>query len=306
MKLENYKTHQFNTTLMSVIKSVLEYFNYIYSDELIFGSTGHAFLINIHNRLCPSGPYCWKYEGFYKLLNGLGIDMQDLGFFHSQSTSKQRKIIEHILKEKIKNNLPCSLINLENQIIYGFNENHFLLGQQWKDEPEITPATLTYKTWKELGSNYHVTFFTYNKIEPADELTIIINSIRYAIDLNENSQKYELNKEYSIGLNAYDNWEKGIEEYGNSHGNWWNSIVWSECRKMASLYFAEISEKLNKNSKEINSSLSKRYLEISEILQQIGNNEININERINLIRKAKQIETECLNNLKGLINIIST
>lgn len=305
MKLENYQTYQFNTTLMGVVKSVLKYYNYDYSDAMIFGNSGHAFLINIHNQLCPSGPYCWKYEGLYKLLDNLGIKMKDLGFFCPESSSKNRSMIEHALIKMITNNIPCSFVYLENQIIYGYNENQFLLGQPWCDKPELNPATLTFESWKEFGNDYHVTFFTFEEKKPVDEFMMIISSIKYAIDLFENPQNYEFNKDYGIGLNAYDNWDKAIKEYGNTHGNWWNSVVWGECRKMASIYFREILYKLKDDSKEIISSLSKKYLETSEILKQLGNNEISINERISLIRKAKENEIESLRNLKGLINIIS-
>lgn len=301
MELKNIKVYSYNTTLIGVIKSVSEYFNFDYSDAMIFGGSGHAFLINLHNQLCPSGPYCWKYDGFLKLLENLGILMQDLGFFHPQSTSEQREMIEQNLIEKIKNGLPCSLINLENQLILGYNRNRFQLGQPWGDKPELTPSSLSFKTWKEFGYNYHVTFFAFNKKEPNNELTSITDSIKYAIDLFENPQKYELNKDYGIGLNAFENWEKAINNHDNSHGNFWNSAVWSECRKMASLYFVELSKKLNGSLKEINTKLSKLYLETSSLLKQIGNDKINIEEKINSIRKAKQNEIECIKNLKELI-----
>lgn len=305
MELKNITVYPYNTTLIGVIKSVSEYFNYDYSDAMIFGGSGHAFIINLHNQLCPSGPYCWKYDGFLELLENLGILMQDLGFFHPQSTSEQREMIEQNLIEKIKNGLPCSLINLENQLILGYNKNHFQLGQPWGDKPELTPATLDFTTWNEFGDTYHVTFFAYNKKDRSDDLTIIADSLKYTIDLFENSKKYEFSEDYGVGLNAYDKWEKAIAEYGDSHGNWWNSMVWSECRKMASLYFTEIKSKLDDNLIGINTTLSKMYSETADLLKQIGSDKKDVDEKKEAIRKAKQNEIECIIKLKELVDKIT-
>ena len=30
-----------------------------------FVLSGHAFLMNVHEELCPSGPYLWRYDRFF-------------------------------------------------------------------------------------------------------------------------------------------------------------------------------------------------------------------------------------------------
>jgi hypothetical protein len=84
--IPNLKMYPFNTTLMGVLKGVFEYFRIPVSDPWLFGGSGHAFLINIHEELCPSGPYVWNYKTFFELVRKLGIEMKDLGFFHPKST----------------------------------------------------------------------------------------------------------------------------------------------------------------------------------------------------------------------------
>ena len=97
--IQNLKMHPFETTMMGVLKGVAEYYDIEVSDAWLFGGSGHAFLINIHEQLCPSGPYCWKYETFYRLLKNLGISMRNLGFFTSESTSEERAEIETVLRK---------------------------------------------------------------------------------------------------------------------------------------------------------------------------------------------------------------
>src|SRR5271157_2147857 len=113
MELNSLKQPPFNTTLMGVIKGVLDCYGIEASNALTFGGSGHAFLINIHEELCPSGPYCWKYDGFYKLVRNLGVEMADLGFFHPGSSQGERDRVERTARESLDQGLPCSLCNLE-------------------------------------------------------------------------------------------------------------------------------------------------------------------------------------------------
>lgn len=125
--IPNLKMHPFETTLMGVLKGVADYFDIAVSDAWLFGGSGHAFLINIHEQLCPSGPYCWNYENFFKLVKNLGISIKDLGFFSAESTPNERRKTEEVLKRSIDNRIPCSLLNMENQMISGHDDTHFIV-----------------------------------------------------------------------------------------------------------------------------------------------------------------------------------
>ena len=46
---------------MGVVKGAMDYSGIKTSDARAFGGSGHAFLINVHRQLCPSGPHCWDY-----------------------------------------------------------------------------------------------------------------------------------------------------------------------------------------------------------------------------------------------------
>src|SRR5689334_9644170 len=94
MVVPNLRQPPLNTTLIGVLRGVSDYFGLGHTDAMLFGATGHAFLINIHGELCPSGPYCWSREPFIRLAANIGITMQELGYFGKDSSAADRAEIE--------------------------------------------------------------------------------------------------------------------------------------------------------------------------------------------------------------------
>ena len=297
----NLKMRPFNTTLMGVLKGVSDYFKMPLSDAWLFGGSGHAFLINIHEELCPSGPYVWNYETFFKLAENLGIEMKDLGFFHPKSTPDDIKQIEEVLKERIDDNVPCSLLNLENQLISGYNGKHFITQQPWPGV-DFPPKTLTFQTWEELGKEFHISFFGFARTERADELTVIKDSLRYAVDLARNPSKYR-HEHYYVGLEAYDTWIKAVEAgHGPSHGNWWNGTVWWECRQMASEYFSEIASKFKGETSQKAENLSEQYGDLAKLLNEAKEKELADDRKTKTLLEAKRIEKLLINEIEEFLD----
>lgn len=294
--------HPFNTTLMGVLKGVSEHYGMGVSDARLFGGSGHAFLINIHQQLCPSGPYVWKRESFYRLVRGLGIEMTDLGFFAPANTLEERKRIEDALVTSINAGTPCSLLNMENQLISGYDDDHFIVEQPWPGH-DFPPKTLTFQTWKELGDEFHVSFFTFAKVEKADDRTIVRESLKHAVDMAREPDRWS-SKNYSLGLGAYDAWVRAVEQgYGTSHGNWWNGTVWAECRDMASRYLVEIaSEYQGRETGETATELSKEYKKLAELLGRASNRKLADDEKIRTLHEARRTENSCIDRIEKLLN----
>jgi hypothetical protein len=121
MRIQGLAALPSHTTLMGVVKGALNRHGTGVDDPTVFGASGHAFLINIHQQLCPSGPYCWKREARICLIRNLGLELHDLGFFSPQNTMEERAAVEKQLKESLAEGIPCSLLNLENQLITGYD-----------------------------------------------------------------------------------------------------------------------------------------------------------------------------------------
>lgn len=304
-RIANLKMYPFETTLMGVLKGVVDYFDIPVSDAWLFGGSGHAFLINIHEQLCPSSPYCWKYETFFKLVANFGISIKDLGFFSAENGPDERRKVEEYLKRSIDAGTPCSLLNMENQLISGYNDTNFIVEKPWpKVDLPFTPKALTFQTWKELGDEVHVNFFTFAKVVATDDKTAINESLDCAVDMTRNPERYRL-EHYYIGLEAYDAWVKAVKDgYGASHGNWWNGTVWRECREMASRYFMEIAQKYPGKASEKAAELGKQYEKLAKLLDMARDRKLEDNKKIEMLQEARKIEESCVNKIEEFLKTL--
>jgi hypothetical protein len=299
-KLENLRQPPFNTCLVGVVKGALDYFGSDVSAAATFGGSGHAFLINIHEQLCPSGPYCWKYDEFYPLVRNLGLEMIELGFCHNGSTPEERAAVERKVREHLDQGHPCGMGNMDNQLIYGYDDNRLLATQPWTTCVDTTPPGLTFGTWAEFGKEVHATFWAFRKAPPADESKVIRDSLRYAVDLFQNPEKHSI-EHYAMGPAAYDNWVKAVEAgHGASHGSWWNAMVWSECRAMAGAWFEEIANKHDNVAAQA-LKLGSAYRDIAGRLEKASNKEMDPGEKVRIVREAKALEQEAIGNVEELL-----
>jgi hypothetical protein len=300
MKLDNLRQPPFNTCLVGVVKGALDYFGSDASVAATFGGSGHAFLINIHEQLCPSGPYCWKYDEFYPLVRNLGLEVVELGFYHNGSTPTERADLERKVREHLDQGHPCGMGNMDNQLIYGYEDNRLLATQPWSTCVDTTPPSLTFGTWAEFGKEVHATFWAFKQVPAADETKVIQDSLRYALDLFENPRNHSPEL-YATGPAAYDNWVKAVEAgHGASHGSWWNATVWSECRAMAGTWFEEIADKHSHVSAPAR-KLGSAYKEIAARLERASNKDMDAGEKVRIVREAKALEQVAIANVAKLL-----
>ncbi|MCX7015960.1 MAG: hypothetical protein NTW86_25965 [Candidatus Sumerlaeota bacterium] len=298
MKLEKLAMPPFNTTLMGVVKGALDYHKIEVGAPTVFGVSGHAFLINIHKQLCPSGPYCWNRDAANPLLRNLGLEMTDLGFFSPQSAPEDRAAVEKKLRDALDRGIPCSLMNLENQLIAGYDDDGFLTLQPWAPKVDFPPARLTFGSWREFGDRFHVNFYTLRSANPVEHRKAVLDSLDYAVGLHTNPAKHSLN-DYGIGPDAYENWINAAAEFGATHGNWWNATVWSECRQMASRYFADIQQGYD-GVAQAATELAKTYADIAGALGRLSEKKMEAAEKVKLLAETKEKESEAIRKVAAL------
>ncbi len=298
MKLDNLAMPPYNTTYMGVVTGALGYYQIDVSAPMAFGTSGHAFLINIHEQLCPSGPYCWNRGIMDRLLENPGLRMTYLGFYSPQNGAEERTAVEKKLRDALDKRIACSLLNLENQMITGYDETGFFTVQPWAPKVDFPPARLAFGSWKELGDSFHLSFYTIEKVKPANQTAAILAGLDYAVDLFAHPPKHS-QAGYGIGPDAYSNWIKAAPEFGTSHGNWWNATVWSECRRMASEFFTEIQQKHATVSQPA-SELSADYAAISEALAKASDKEMNAAEKVALLRETNDKEAAAIEKVAAL------
>ncbi|QUI24188.1 MerR family transcriptional regulator [Vallitalea pronyensis] len=296
-----YNLHQApdHSTLMGTIKGVADFYSLNLSPEMLYGLTGQAFMINIHEELCPSGPYCYNLTAFIELLKNVGIEMKNCGFFTKSSTTKEREQIEKTIKEHLDSNNPCALLNMEYQLITGYDDTGFITTQPWSTD--FPPGHLTYGTWEEIGNEIHMSIFTFNSVQqkPIDEMIKV--ALYSALEINTNPDQYTT-KPYFTGLEAYDVFIKAIEDgHGSGQGNRWNATVWGECRNMASTFFKQLSDVYPNLSNDF-LSLSHDYKLIGESLLKISESNLPIVPRIDVLKEIKSIESVAIDKIKTVLN----
>ena len=313
VKFGNLKQELYNTTLMSVVKGVADYFENPLSPAMLYGMSGHAFVINIHKSICPSSPYAWEHDRFFQLLKNVGIATEHLGFFTEQNSAEGREALEAKLRgeleEKLKKALdekqPCSFCNMEHQIINGYDSKGLIFTLPWPNceiGEDITPSRLDFGTWKQF-KEVHACFFVHSKVEPVDEMQALRECLQYAVDIFTKSSELSMG-DYGMGTEAYKNWIAAAEKFGGEHGNWWNSMVWSECRKMASEFFKELGAKYSQIADECN-KLVTLYNDISVKLYETGDKEKTFEDKVILLQGAEKQELEAVEVIKQILSKLS-
>jgi DNA-binding transcriptional MerR regulator len=301
MKTEKIKVPPFHNTLMGMIKAVSDYYGRDYSDAVLYGGSGQAFLINIHKELCPSGPYVWNYNPFFELLKNIGIDMTDHGMYTGENTKEEINKAEEMIKKLMDEGVPCGLANLENQIILGYDETGFDLSQPWGGDFPV--GRVTYDTWDEFKEDKFACFYSFRAADSADKKRIFTDSLKYAVDFNDNHTKHSA-EGYTAGIAAYDVLIEAVENgHGTGHGNWWNCMVYSECRQMASDYFIEMKD-IKEGTGDLCAAISKDYRLAAEALYKAADKSIPIKPKIELIKEIKKTEEQALEKIKELLKVM--
>ncbi len=298
MKLDNLHQPPFNVTLMGVLRGALDYYEFPFTSPFVYGASGHAFLLNIHPELCPSSPYCWNHAPMFVLIGNLGIRINGLGFYHNQSSQQEREVLESRVRKYLDNGTPCYLLNMENQLITGYDDTGFLTAQPWSctDFPQ---AHLTFGSWEEFGGEVHVTFNALERSIPMVQKESIIASLRYAVNLHRNPAKHT-SEPYGVCPNGYANWSRAIRNgQSGGHGGWWNGMVWSECRALAADYFREIAQSIQSVSEA--NAIADDYSIISQNLMQCADMELDSELKLSLLEDSAQREEHCIQSIENLI-----
>jgi hypothetical protein len=268
MKVQGLKQACFNTTLMGVVRGVADHFGVSASDATLFGGSGHAFMINIHEQLCPSGPYCWDRAPFLRLLRTLGIAMTDLGFYTKASPPSARREVEARLAGCLDEDKPCSLMNMENQLITGYDERGFDTAQPWAPRVDFPPARLTFGSWEELGEEIHLSFYAFDRCEPADPREAVLESLDYAADVHANPADHT-KEPYGAGPGAY----------------------WAECRRQAASYLEGVADAFPE-ARDAARGAAARYGVVAEGLQKVSDKGMDAGAKVALLQEIAEEEAQ--------------
>jgi hypothetical protein len=303
--LEGLKATEMNTNFIGSLHGVAKYYNYHYTQQWLMAGTGMAFFINIHDELCPSAPYVIDYLPITQLAENLGLQFEEIGFTQGDlSQALHLDMMEVKMRGFLDNKIPLIIQNMDNQIIYGLDEEGFLLHPHYPNYVTDFPPKLTFKTWKEFGTEIHSMVWAVKKIAPVSPKKVIKDALTFALKAIEG--EYSANPpstdNYKSGLHGYNTWIEYLNKNdGNNHGHWWNSSVWSECRTHAHLFFRDLSYIEENHDVKISQALAATYQEIALALKQGREKTLPQQEKLSFITKARDLEKEVRSNIAALL-----
>lgn len=313
-KLDNLRWSPKWTTHLGCVKGCLDYLNKDVSDAWLFGATGHAFLLNIHEVVCPSGPTAWNTSRLCELGKNVGYEIGGVFGFKDQDDFAEKKAQAwEEAKNAINEGLPCYGWELdipEYYVVFGYDDDGYYFSGPQCDEGKGA------KPWSELGETEIGVLEMYHlkPVDKSDDATAIKEGLAYALEHSRNPDKWIFPK-YKSGLAGYDLWMKALDAgEADGWGMAYNSAVWCECRAHAVAFLKEAKERVDPELGPLFDEAIEHYEVVAKNLEEVTKvfpfppegEEVKDVElcrtAIGYLEKAKEAEAS---GLKALENIAS-
>lgn len=279
-----------NTSLLGVVAGAAEHFQLEFSVPELFVLSGHAFIINIGKDVCPSGPYCFDQRGILQLIRNVGIEMNPLDSKFPLDTAEHRAEIEKQALGYLEDEGLVSIVGLDHQLVKSFDGTKFHLTLPW-GTVDTTPPTLTKGTWEEFAEGPPTCFYGLKRCDSQDCRSNLFEAMEFAVETASDPSGVEWDG-YRIGSGAYEKWIQALES-GNfeAHGHWWNASVWSENRRMASVFFDDLASSSTLNRESLK-ELSRGFETVADSLVAAASAET-VQAKLDGVTQASHADAKC-------------
>ncbi len=229
---------------LGCVKGCLGHLGVDISWPWLYGGTGHAFIINIHKVVCPSGPTAWHTEMLFRLAPNLGYRLA--GVFGNKNdsdfASKQEEAWA-LVRGSLDRDIPCYGWELrvpEFYTIYGYDDVGYYCSGPGCDSGEGP------KPWQEVGTSKIgiLEIYSVQPCDPEPDEKVVKKALAFAIRHAESPGKW-IYPDYRSGPKAFDVWAEALERgTANRFGEGYNTSVWTECRGEAVAFLKEARARL--------------------------------------------------------------
>jgi beta-lactamase regulating signal transducer with metallopeptidase domain len=235
-------------TQVTCLKPCLEHLGIKISLPWLYGATGRAFMINIHETLCPSGWYVADpEEEVYRLGKNLGFTVEHLagsGIGPDQPgfTEKQKEVWDKT-RQALDTGLPCYTFDLgvcDYQPIYGYDDvGYYYSPGNAKEGTGPFP-------WQDLGHKGHLPVLYMDIVHPgtaAEDRKTLKDTFDFVIKFA--NKKTDPKNPYMPGLAAYDRWIAAFElGKATGEGAAYNAACYAEARTNAVAFLKEAMSRM--------------------------------------------------------------
>ncbi len=210
----------------------------------LYGTSGYAFLLNIHRDLCPSG---WHVVGvpLAGFERNVGFECQVLARNHESKRTKGelRRQAWDGVRKTIDAGLPCYGYDLEigdYYVVYGYDDvGYYYSGPLCEKGKGPLP-------WKDYGVTNQVGIIDMVAVTPGgkrDDKTAVRSALVWAVRHARGAAKE--GDLYVGGLAAYDQWVRALEgEDLGAHPAAYNAACYHECRQAAVEFLREAKQRV--------------------------------------------------------------
>jgi hypothetical protein len=254
---------------LGCVKGCLDHLGLGISDGWLYGGTGHAFVLNIHERVCPSGPTAWRTEVLYKLGRNLGYRIEGVhGCPEPDALEGVQRLAWDFVRRAIDQGRPCfgwELAVPEYYGIHGYDETGY-----YYSGPGCNAGGP--KPWREMGRSEIriVEVCSVEPGEPAVDTEVVRAALRFAIGYAEEPGKWTFPR-YTGGPEGYATWIRAIRAgTALQIGMAYNAAVWAECRKHAAGFLREAGGRLEGNAGRVLQESAERYETVASHLDRVS------------------------------------
>jgi hypothetical protein len=244
-------------TYMGCLRGCLQYLHSDITPAWLFGVSGHAFGLNIHKQLCPSGPHVWSGWGSLQGHEALlGLEVERVGPWYKgydDQYAAHRQLAWERTRKAIDAGTPCIGYDLswgEFYVVNGYDDAGYLYwntnyGQLKQGGP---------LAWDEYGDGGVVHMIAMQFVSlgapPAAPREVVKAALQWAVRFGARGDADDphRNAAYASGLAAYDQWIAALDDpecwKGDCSGAMYNGEVWRECRHYAVEFLKEAKHRV--------------------------------------------------------------
>ena len=224
-----------------------EYLEVDASPAWIYGGSGYAFALNIHEAICPSGPTAWPAEKCEALAANVGIRTERFqGPKSRKDVDRFRESIWNKTREAIDAGRPVFGWEMgvpEWYVVHGYDADGNYLYRDFGDKTGKRHTT-------KLGDTAigWLCMVIATKGQAVDDRTVLREACLFAVEHGAGKHSKEL---WHTGISGYDAWIAALEDPKKcskddviGFGCAYNAQCWAECRRNAVKFLRRADRRL--------------------------------------------------------------